>query len=267
MRKLFRWVLPIAFLLQLAACSPEATAPEATAPKADCKLTMGWDPWPPYHYVTAGGELAGFDIELLRAMTAEAGCELEFERDSWATLLGRLGDGSIDLVTGATITTARQEFARFSAPIRSEEFALFVRTAELSKWDGADLRDLMARGLRLGITDAYVYGDAVEAVLNDPAYTGQLTDAHFGEVLTSLLLDAEIDAFIENDFAAAAIIRRLGLEAEISRHPLTLGPGTDVHIMYSKSTVTAELATRLDRSLAKLRESGEYDELRRHYLE
>lgn len=270
-------------VLQLAACGRESPPPDAEQAageppvagqdvvpvrrELECQLTMGWDPWPPFHYTTFGGELTGFDVDLVRAMAAEAGCDLEFDRDSWAALLGKVRDGSIDLVTGATMTEARQEFAHFSDPVRREEFALFVRVGEFQRWEADSLRALMERGMRLGITDAYVYDDAVEEVLDDEDFAAQVTRSRFGEANIGRLLDGEIDAFVEDVFAATTMMRRLGFEGAISQHPLGLGEGTEVRIMYSKASVSSELVDRMDASLARLKESGEHAALLQRYLD
>jgi polar amino acid transport system substrate-binding protein len=252
-----------------AVSDPPAAAQDAavTRPPGDCHLTMGWDPWPPFHFTGFGGELTGFDVDLVSALAADVGCELAFERDSWATLLARVRDGNIDLVTGATMTPERQEFALFSEPVRREEFALFVRVGELGNWEAENLRELMERGLRLGITEAYVYDDSVEEILEDPAYADKVLRSRFGEANIGRLLDGEIDAFVEDVFAARTMIRRLGFEGAISRHRMKLGEGTDVRIMYSRSSVSSELVAGFDRSLVQLKESGDYDTLRQRYLE
>ena len=200
-------------------------------------------------------------------MAAEAGCELRFERDSWSELLVKLREGSVDLLTGATLTEARQQFAAFSAPIRREEFALYVRAGEIARWNADAPQALMAQGFRVGVTDAYVYDPSIEAVLNEPEYAGQVVYAHFGEALGGLLIDNEIDGFVENVFAAASFMRRLGLTDAIARHPMQLGEGTDVHIMYSRASVPPPLVRQLDEALAKLKASGGYEALRVQYLE
>lgn len=282
MRRLFLPILLFTLALVGVGCSRQAPPAEMTgaadspatagAPReatgdADCRLTMGWDPWPPFHYEDIGGQLAGFDVELLRAMAADAGCELMFERDSWAALLAKLREGRIDLLTGATITAARQEFAMFSAPIRREEFGLYVRAGQNPVWPGDEPRALMEQGFRLGVIGAYVYDPAIEAILSDPAYAEQLVYAHFGEALGGMLLDGEIDGFVEEVYAAASILRRLGLADAITRHPLKLGDGTDVHIMYSRASVSPERVERLGQALSKLKASGAYEQLRVQYLE
>jgi polar amino acid transport system substrate-binding protein len=272
-RLLLRVLTVSCFCLHLAACgreTPPADEQAQTNPERasiECQLTMGWDPWPPFHYTGFGGELTGFDIDLLRAMAAEAGCELAFERDSWASLISRIREGSIDLVTGATMTDSRRTFAHFSDPVRQEQFALFIRTGEANRWRGESLREMMEEGMRLGVTDAYVYDDSVHEILDDPDFAAQVVRSRFGEANLGHLLEGEIDAFVEDLYAATSMIRRLGFEGAISRHRLRLGDNTEVRIMYSKETVPEELVTRLNDSLARLKESGEYTDLQQRHLD
>jgi len=85
-----------------------ATAAKEETPAEPCRLTMGWDPWEPYHYMNPVGEINGLDVEIVSAIAADAGCEVSFERDSWASLLRRIQDGSVDLILKADIDFARQ---------------------------------------------------------------------------------------------------------------------------------------------------------------
>ena len=104
--------------LCIASCEREPAEQTASAPTGpaatECSLTMGWDPWEPYHYMDPKGNLQGLDVELVRAIAAEAGCSVSFERDNWASLLGRIRNGEIDLISGATRTPEREKFALFS---------------------------------------------------------------------------------------------------------------------------------------------------------
>lgn len=232
----------------------------------ECVLTMGWDPWEPYHYSDPTGEIRGFDVQLVRALAEAVDCGVEFRRESWAALLDHVASGDVDLISGATLTEDRQRFAIFSAPYRSEEFALYVRTGDPTLTDNTSLRDLLDAGMRVGVTDAYIYGDEVMALQDDPAFADQFVRAAMGEVSATRLLDGEIDGFIEDIFVATAAIRRKGLENEIAVHPLTLQSGGDVRFMFSRASVDEAFVGRVDEALARLRESGRYREIESRYL-
>ncbi len=245
----------------------EEESPVVIAESVDtCRLTMGWDPYEPYHYMNPVGEINGLDVEIVSAIAADANCEVSFERDNWANLLQRIRDGSVDLISGATLTPEREAYALFSEPFRMETFALFVRAGGRDQYSGASLRELVDAGMKVGITDAYIYGDEVRAMQDDPAYADRFFPADLGETSASRMLDGEIDGFIEDIFVASSLIRRRGLENDIETHPVDIGGSNEVRLMFSRSSVDADFVTLFNQSLAHLRESGEYDKIRNRYL-
>lgn len=251
----------------LAAPAPDpGAAPAGDAPEP-CRLSMGWDPWPPFHFIDHHGELTGFDVEIVSVLAEDVGCDLDFVRDSWVNLLAGVREGSISLVTGATQSPEREEYAHFSAPVRLEEFALFFRTGEEYRWSGASLAELLEQGMRVGITEAYDYGNDLNATLESDRFGAQVTRARFGEANVSRLMELEIDGFLEDHHAAQAMIRRLGLKADVQAHPMALGRVGEVRIMFSRVAVPEELAARIDESLLRLKASGAYAAVEARYFE
>ena len=274
------------FVLTLSGCGRDSPEPAASSPtpaptqdtaaapgpapapaeptEVACTLTMGWDPWEPYHYLEPGGEERGLDVELVRAIASHAGCEVDFERDSWANLLRRVADGDVDVITGATRTSERDAYALFSEPYRQEAFVLFTRTADAARFGGGSLGDKLAAGMRIGVTDAYVYGDDVEALRDNPDLADQFISAEIGETNVTRLLNGDIDGFLEDRFVAAAILRRKGLEADIAGDAVVTS--SDVRLMFSRASVEPGLVERINDSMGALRGSGEFDAIQARYL-
>ncbi len=242
------------------AAPPAPAKPAAVA----CTLTMGWDPWEPYHYLEPGGEERGLDVELVRAIASHAGCEVDFVRDSWANLLRRVADGDVDLITGATRTDERDAYALFSDPYRQEAFVLFTRTADAGRFGTGMLANKLAAGMRIGVTDAYVYGDDVEALRDNPDFADQFVSAEIGETNVTRLVNGDIDGFLEDRFVAAAILRRKGLEADIAGDLVVTS--SDVRLMFSRASVEPDLVERINDSMGALRGSGEFDAIQARYL-
>ncbi|MGB5622833.1 MAG: transporter substrate-binding domain-containing protein [Gammaproteobacteria bacterium] len=265
--RLFTLLLAV---LVFAACergpadTPATGATEATT--AGCTLTMGWDPWEPYHYMDPKGNLQGLDVELVRAMSAEAGCSVSFERDNWASLLGRIRSGDIDLISGATRTPERDEFAMFSSPYRIEEFGLFVRRGDTEVMATDSLSAMLAAGMKIGVTDAYLYGSEVEALQDNPTFAQQFIIAEVGETNATRLLDGVIDAYLEDVIVGTSIVRRRGLEDDVELHPLAAAGGSEVRLMFSQASVSPEVVARFDSALTRLRESGRYAEIEGQYI-
>ena len=259
--------------LLIAACSgPEAPAPEAAAPAAAdatetaaCQLVMGWDPYEPYHYMDVGGEVHGLDVELVAAIAEEAGCQVSLARDSWANLLNQLRDGQVDLITGATLTPEREAFARFSRPYRNETFVLLMRAGEGGGEAAPGLKEMLDMGFKVGVTNQYLYGEEVESLQDNPDYSEAFINADSSDENVSKLLNLEIDGFIEDEYVAAAMMRRRGLEQDVETHPVHFVTG-DVHLMFSRESVPEEVVARMDTSLQRLQGDGSVDAIKARYL-
>jgi len=250
-----------------AASAPAAPAPDpvpATAPAEPCRLTMGWDPWEPYHYVDPAGEEKGLDVELVVAIAAGAGCGITFERDHWANLLRRVAEGDVDLISGATETEERKTYAWFSEPYRQEVFVLFTGPDADERFPGGTLQAKLDAGMRVGVTDAYLYGGGVETLRDDPAYSDAFVGAAIGETSVTRLVNGEIDGFLEDRFVAAAVIRRRGLEEQVSADLVV--STENVRLMFSKASVDRELVERFNESMARMRAAGEFDAIQSRYL-
>lgn len=238
MRKMTMWLVGI-LSLGLAACDrpPSAGAVTAAAPPPEpCKLSVGWDPWEPYQYEDVNGAMRGMDVEVVRVVAQDAGCDVRFVRGSWQMLLSKLHDGEIDLLMGASATPERETYARFSPPYRQETFALYVRSEDLERLSPKSLSQLVASGRRIGVTNGYFYGDAAtQLILGDDTADG-FAAAPLVELNYARLVDGEIDALLDDTYVAAALMRRKGWDAQISRHPLEISSST-VSLMYSKSSM------------------------------
>ncbi len=282
---MYRPTVLMALALLLAACqSPEPPAAESagteqtpaeTPPKteqtaradttqASCELTVGWDPWEPYHYQPVGDRVQGLDVDLIGAMAERAGCDLEWEQGSWASMLQLVRSGDLDLLPGATRTPEREAFAHFSEPYRRESFRIHVRADEAEKWSGKSLTELLENDFRLGLTHGYIYGEDVEQVLDDPRWEDQLVEVPVGELNFLNLMDFRIDGFLEDPFVAASIDHRRDWGVTFEALPLDVHSG-DVHLMFSQVSVEPAIVERFDRALSELREDGDHQRILDRY--
>jgi polar amino acid transport system substrate-binding protein len=88
------------------------------ASKSD-KITVVMDAtWPPFEFVDeATKELAGFDVELMKAIAEKEGMEIEFQNVGFDSLLAGLSKCQYDAAISAiTITEERKETIAFSDP-------------------------------------------------------------------------------------------------------------------------------------------------------
>lgn len=125
MKSLFLF-MALAFVLIVSACGQsEKTQQEATANEpagdqqapAKKKLLVGTDAaYPPFENIE-GGEMVGFDVDLVSAVLTEAGYEFEIQHTGWEPLFQNLQNGSVDLgISAITITDDRKQTYDFSVP-------------------------------------------------------------------------------------------------------------------------------------------------------
>lgn len=127
--------LSSALMLVGAACREETPtagdgggggAPEVTTLEEGI-LTVGTDlPYPPFEY-REGGELTGFDVEILDEIASRIGLETEYVDSPFDTIFTDLANGQFDVViSGATITPEREKEVDFSDPYFRSLQALVV---------------------------------------------------------------------------------------------------------------------------------------------
>ena len=269
MKRLYAFNFLSCLLLVLAACSESPDANQAQVQKEQtesvgvtpqCHLTMGWDPWAPYQYITPEDEVKGLEIDLVNAMAIEAGCDVSYAQDNWMNLLNGIRDGRIDLLGGATKTESRESYAIFSDNYRDESFHLYVRSEDLEKFADKSLEELLEGGFILGITEDYVYGDLVSALLDDERFSTKLITVPIPEVNYFNLTQNVIDGFLEDPFVAAYEIRRKGLQGQIKSASIDIHSG-DVAVMFSRKSVQPATVEAFNKALAKIKDSGEYQKI------
>lgn len=102
---------------------------------ADGEITAASGPWiigtepafPPFEFQSDNGELVGFDIELMRAIGAQAGVDVEFESLPFDGLMPALEAGTIEAaISSITITEERAQIVDFSRPYFRAGLAIAV---------------------------------------------------------------------------------------------------------------------------------------------
>ncbi len=246
----------------------ETSASQAQTDEMDqpCELTMGWDPWEPYHFAGAGGRVQGLDIDIVSELGDRVDCQLEWVQGNWASLLRLLQAGELDMLPGATFTPEREQFAWFSEPYREERFALFVRSEEVDQWSDQALGSLLDDGFRIGVTQGYIYSGPIQALQSDSQYSGQFIEAPIGELNLHALLDYRIDGFLEDPFVVAAIQRRRSGSSEIDPLDLNFGSG-EVHLLFSRDSVSQDLVQQFNSALKNMRTDGTYEQIMNRYIE
>lgn len=238
----------------------------ATPVAAECTLKVGWETWIPYSYEDAEGRVTGLDIDLLRAMAKQAGCELSFFEVPWGRLLEELRHGNlVQMAKGASYTSERASYAWFSDPYRTEVMELFMPREDLNQYTFTAFEDMIDAGFRLGVGRDHYYGEAFAQAMKNPSFQ-RLTQEVTTDIQNIKKLEiGRIDGFLSDRYVAAHLLRERGPTGWVQAHPMYVN-SNGVHLMFSKQAVQPETVARFNAALEGLKESGEYDRILAAYL-
>jgi polar amino acid transport system substrate-binding protein len=140
-----RWLMLVAAVLALVAAgcggddeesgggTQETTEQQGAAFETveEGRLTVGSDiPFPPFEF-REGGELTGFDVELVEEMASRLELEVEWVDTAFDTIFTQLAGGRYDMVASATtITEERQQQVSFTEPYYAAQQALTINPSQ-----------------------------------------------------------------------------------------------------------------------------------------
>ena len=95
--------------------------------------------FPPYEYVDAEGRPAGFLVDLVQAVAAESGLQIEIRPGVWSDLRKSFDAGEIDVLSGMFYTPERAKTIHFSVPHSVPMYAIFRKAKGRQIASEADL--------------------------------------------------------------------------------------------------------------------------------
>lgn len=209
--------------------------------------------YPPFEMVDEGGNIVGFDIELMDAISEEAGFEVEYVNTRWDGIFVALAAGEFDaVISAATITPERAETVDFSDPYFNAGQTIAVRADE-SGISGPD--DLAGKqvGVQIGTTgDIWLTEETNAEVVRFDENT----------LAFQALANGDVDAAVADGPTAAEIVKA---NPEMG---LTVLPGvyTDEEYGVAVNKDKPEVLEAINAGLAAVRESGKYDEIWQKYF-
>ncbi|GAB2674897.1 substrate-binding periplasmic protein [Aliiglaciecola aliphaticivorans] len=229
-----------------------------------CSYSLGFDVWEPYQYVNVDGEVSGVDIQIVSGVLNEMGCSVSYVQGTWVSLLEDLRMGNVDILIGASKTPAREAFAFFSDPYRTEQFSLYIRNDDKKRAAYADIDEFIANGSKIGVVGDYYYGPQITILQDSKATAKNFVSGIMGELNIARLLDMDIDGFIEDSFVGASMLRRKGLDNYIVEHGFTVTTG-DIYVMFSQSSVPEADVEKFNSALADYTQMDSYKQTLHKY--
>ncbi len=236
--------------------SGAAAAPAAPAVEAKTYVVATDAAFPPMEFVDENKNLAGFDIDLLNAIAAEMGFEVEFKNTAWDGIFAGLESGDYDaIISAVTIREDRQAKYDFSEPYVNAGQAIVVTIDDDAIAGKADLEGKVI-GTQIGTTGAFTAQEIPGATVKEY----DTIDLAFMDLLAGANEVVIVDTPVAADFALAS-------EEYAGKLKIVGEPITEEHYgaLVNKGQ-NAEFIVMFNEGLAKLKSSGKYDELYAKWL-
>lgn len=210
-------------------------------------LKVGNDPaFPPFESTTDKGEIVGFDIDLIKAVGAAAGYEVQIISVAWDGIIPGLVAGNYDVIVSAmTITEERAKSVNFSDPYF--EASQVIVTTKKNKVINT-LEELAGKkiSVQLGTTGDFVVTDEVK----DPI----VKRFDLAPLAVQELLNGGVDAMVIDEPVAKAYAKQFS--------NLQYGAKcTEELYGFAIAKKNTQLLQELNAGLKKVKADGTYDKI------
>ncbi|HGR6652415.1 transporter substrate-binding domain-containing protein [Streptococcus pneumoniae] len=248
MKKVLMTMFGLVMLPLLFACSNNQSA-GIEAIKSKGKLVVALNPdFAPFEYqkvVDGKNQIVGSDIELAKAIATELGVELELSPMSFDNVLASVQSGKADLaISGVSKTDERSKVFDFSTPYYTAKNKLIVKKSDLATYQSVN--DLAQKGsIQETMAKDLLQNSSLVSL---PKNGNLITDLKSGQVDAVIFEEPVAKGFVENNPDLA--IADLNFEKE-----------QDDSYAVAMKKDSKELKEAVDKTIQKLKESGELDKL------
>ncbi len=243
-------VVTLAFIMT--GCGEKKTALE------DNKIVVGTNAeYEPFEYLDDGGNLAGFDIDLINAMGEKMGVEIEWVDMNFDSLIGSMEAGNIEMIAAAIGPTEEREKSCDFSDVYYSGYQSILTDENSEITDFAGLK-----GKTVAVT---------EGSLSDLIASGENQDYGVVEDATVKRFKNATQAIqeLENGAADAVLIDTIIAEKFVSdREGLkqTQIDSTGEDTVFGIKKGDSELVEKVNAALKALKEDGTYDALYNKYF-
>jgi len=197
----------------------------------------------------------GLASHIITAAFALQGITVEYGWFPWSRAYSLAEHDKYNGCVGYTRSTEREKIFYFSDPVFELNDVFFHRKDYPFRWENYE--DL--KGLRIGITQDYFYGDAFEKAVKRGVFTTDI--AHSDELGLRKLLAKRVDAFPLATEIGYAMVRKIfskDVVSLITNHSKPIRTSQYSIILNKKNHRNKELTAIFNKGLAQLKKSGQY---------
>lgn len=213
--------------------------------------------FPPFEFTDEDDNIIGFDIDIIKYIAEDNGWEIEVVHLPFDTLVESLAADQLDIVVAAmTIREDRAEKVLFSNPYYDASQVMVVRNDENRNF-GVD--DIVEMGLTVAVQMGTTGDFEAEDIFGTDSHPNLKQYRRANEAFMELK-NGRVDLVIIDEPVAVNYISQLG-GMRIHGQPFT-----DEQFGIAVQKTNTEMMEKINASLAKMVESGEYDRLFEHWF-
>ena len=244
------------FIFSFTVANCMASERPAVAEDSPCELTLAWSEWPPY-ITNKNGVFSGLNIDLIRWIEKEMDCKIILVNKSWSESLIAIKEGTIDMRGTASMLKERLEFARFSTPYMKHIQVLTMKKGEAKKFNLGSLKQLFAKGFKIGVIDDAYLGKNINSLQKDPTTSNNFLYFNDQPEILTALQSGEIDGTFMAPFTLDTLKNRQDVVVKLEEYPLEIVLDS-LHFMFSKKSVENSTVEKFNQALSKVKLSQEY---------
>ena len=272
MKKLLVLALAASMTLGLAACGSSSsdkaadTAPAETTESADAAESTGSDKtwviamdtvFRPFEYTDEKGEFVGIDVDIIKAVAANQGFNIEIQSLGWDAAVTAVQAGQADaLLAGASITKERKDSGWIFSDSYYDSYQVFAVKADSGIESLDDLK-----GKTIAVKNATAGANYAEELKDK--YGFKIDTYEDSPTMYQAVVLGQADACVEDKPIMADNIKTGGLDLTIVESTASEVAPYGFAIMNKDNQ---ELLDMFNKGLQEIKDNGTYDEILNKYL-
>jgi lysine-arginine-ornithine-binding protein len=217
--------------------------------------------YPPFNYINDEGDLAGFDIDIAKALCEEIGADCPFETQSWSGIIPGLNAKKYDaIIASMSITAERDKKVDFTNKYYQTP-ARFVAPADMD----VEISQAGLEGKTIGVQSATVSANFVNDNFGEVA---RVKSYETQEAATLDLVSGRVDLV----FADSLKLKTGFLASDQGKGYTFKGPGFSDPKWFGEGIGIAvregedQLRQCFNKAIANIREDGTYDRISQEHF-
>ena len=196
-------------------------------------------------------KLQGFEVDVMNAVAAETGMNVEYVTMSFSGLIGALSSGRIDTIANQiTITPERQEAFVFTQPYVYDGAQVVVKKGNEDTISGPE--DLRGRVVAVNL------GSNFEQLLRELPYAAEIDIRTYESNIEQDTALGRVDAFVMDRVSSAQVIQKSPLPLALAGQPFSEIRNA---LPFRDDETGRAQRDRVDAALTALREKGTLAEI------